>query len=221
MKVWFISDTHNQHADLTIPEGVDAVIHCGDESIQGDPTLNEAEARKFLRWYSQLDIPTKIFIPGNHSTAIEAGLITPSAFPDIHFLIHEAMDWNGLKIFGSPYTPQFFDWAYMKPRESLDELWQVIPASIDILVTHGPPKGILDVTKDMNSGLPINVGSKSLLRHVQNRIQPRIHAFGHLHDESGIQNYGVVTLDSTQFINCACCNLANRLIHDGFVIDLP
>lgn len=220
MKIWLISDTHNHHEELEIPSGIDAVIHCGDESDSGNAFMNEPEARRFFRWFSSLDIATKIFVPGNHSTAIEQGLIRPDNYPEINFLIHQQMEWHGLKIFGSPFTPMFFDWAYMKAREELDAVWQSIPDDIDILITHGPPKGILDVTKDMNSGDPVSVGSKSLRRHVENRIQPKVHAFGHLHDEAGIHNYGTITRGATQFINCACCNLASRLVHDGFVIDI-
>lgn len=220
MRIWLISDTHNHHDELEVPSDIDAVIHCGDESDHGNSSMNEPEARRFLEWYSSLEIATRILVPGNHSTAIEAGLIRPGNYPDIHFLIHEQMDWQGLKIFGSPFTPKFFDWAYMKPRQELDSIWQSIPDKTDILITHGPPKGILDVTRDMDSGEPVHVGSKSLRRQVENRIRPRLHAFGHLHDEAGINNYGTVTRGGTQFINCACCNLASRLVHDGFVIEV-
>jgi Calcineurin-like phosphoesterase len=108
MKIWFISDTHNKHEDLKPPK-VDLVIHCGDESESGNAWMNESESRRFLEWYSALDIPTKIFIPGNHSTAIEQGLIRNEDYPKITFLIHAQTEWNGFKIFGSPYTPRFFD----------------------------------------------------------------------------------------------------------------
>lgn len=181
--------------------------------------MNEPESRRFLEWYSALDIPTKIFVPGNHSTAIEQGLIRKEDYPKITFLIHAQMEWNGFKIFGSPYTPRFFDWAYMKERKDLDVVWQSIPDDIDILITHGPPKGILDVTRDIDSGEPVHVGSKSLCRHVLERIKPTIHAFGHIHDEKAFINYGSVTRAETHFINCSCCDLAGRLKHNGFVIE--
>lgn len=218
MKIWFISDTHNKHEDLKPPK-VDLVIHCGDESESGNASMNEPESRRFLEWYSALDIPTKIFVPGNHSTAIEQGLIRKEDYPKITFLIHAQTEWNEFKIFGSPYTPRFFDWAYMKERKDLDVVWQSIPDDIDILITHGPPKGILDVTRDMDSGEPVHVGSKSLCRHVLERIKPTIHAFGHIHDEKAFINYGSVTRAETHFINCSCCDLAGRLKHNGFVIE--
>ena len=186
MRIWLISDTHNQHDRLEVPN-VDVVIHCGDESTHGSPYWNEPEARSFFEWYAALDIPAKIFVPGNHSTAIEQGLIRPEDFPTIEFLIHQATECRGLRIFGSPYTPEFFHWAYMRPRAEMDAVWQTVPSDVDILITHGPPRGIRDVTRDLESGRPIHVGCAALARHVAERIRPKLHAFGHIHDEPGIE----------------------------------
>jgi len=220
VRIWFISDTHNQHEGLRVPEGIDAVIHCGDEANAGNAWLNEPESRRFFAWYSALEVSQKFFIPGNHSTAIEQGLVCAHEYPDIEFLIHQSAEWRGLKIFGSPYTPRFFDWAYMRAREDLKELWEAIPTGIDILITHGPPQGIGDVTVDFNGGAPVHVGSRSLMREVVGRIKPRIHAFGHIHDEPGIDNFGSVTRGGTEFINCACCDLTGRLTHHGRVVEI-
>ncbi|EMI20236.1 metallophosphoesterase domain containing 2 [Rhodopirellula maiorica SM1] len=219
MKIWFISDTHNEHLRLQVPE-VDIVIHCGDESTDGDATKNEPEARRFFDWYSELNVPTKVFVPGNHSTAVEQGLIRAEEYPDIRFLVHESMHWNSLHLFGSPYTPRFHDWAYMKKRKQLDHVWQAVPDDVDILITHTPPKGVLDLTHDKATKELIQVGCMALRHHVEQRIKPQIHAFGHLHDEKGISNYGIFTRGATQFINCSCCNLAAKLTNNGFVIEL-
>lgn len=219
MKIWFISDTHNEHEQLAVPD-VDLVIHCGDESESGEPWTNERESRRFLDWYSTLDIPSKIFVPGNHSTAIEHGLIRAADFPNVIFLIHGQTEWEGFKIFGTPYTPKFFNWAYMRERSELDSVWESIPSDIDILITHGPPKGFLDVTRDMDTREPVHVGSKSLRRHVLDRINPKIHAFGHIHDERSFTNYGTVTRNETMFINCSCCDLSGRLKNQGLLVEV-
>jgi Icc-related predicted phosphoesterase len=197
-----------------------AVIHCGDESVCGNEWLNEPEARAFFEWYSELDVPVKVFVPGNHSLAVEQGLIRPKTYPGIRFLIHEQTEIDGLKIFGTPYTPKFFDWAYMRERKDLDVVWQSIPDDLNILITHGPPKGILDVTRDLDTREPIHVGSKSLMRHVTERIKPKLHAFGHIHDELGIRNFGTVQDSNTFFVNCSCCNQGNKLVNHGVVIDV-
>ncbi|QDV24527.1 metallophosphoesterase [Aureliella helgolandensis] len=70
MKIWSISDTHNEHLGLQVPD-VDLVIHCGDESTHGKAVLNEPEARRFFDWYAGLGIATKVYVPGNHSLAVE------------------------------------------------------------------------------------------------------------------------------------------------------
>ena len=118
------------------------------------------------------------------------------------------------------YTPRFHDWAYMKNRGHLDLVWQSVPDDVDIPITHGPPKGVLDITHDIESKALVQVGCTSLRRHGEERIKPKIHAFGHLHDEKGISNYGMFTRGGTQYINCSCCNLAAKLKNNGFVIEL-
>jgi len=219
MKVWLISDTHNEHAQLSVPD-VDLVIHCGDESTHQNPVFNQAEARRFLDWYAELPIAAKVFVPGNHSTAIEAGLIRPEDYPTIQFLIHQPWQWQGYTLFGSPFVPRFFDWAYMRKRTQMDVVWQSIPGQIDILITHGPPRGILDLTHDIEGKGLVQAGCGALRRHVEQRIQPRIHAFGHMHDERGISNYGIYTRGGTQFINCSVYDLRGRFKNPGFVLDL-
>ncbi len=220
MRYWLISDTHNHHRKLQVPAGLDVVIHCGDESDCGNAWLNEPEARAFFEWYSALDVAVKIFVPGNHSTAVEQGLIEPEQYPELQFLIHEQIELHGLVVFGTPYTPNFFNWAYMRAREELDSVWQSIPDNVDILISHGPPKGIMDVTRDFDTREPIHVGSQSLTRHVTQRIKPLLHAFGHIHDEPGIRNFGVVHESDITFVNCSCCNLRGKLVNHGVVFEI-
>ena len=125
---------------LNVPEGLDVVIHCGDESVRRNEWLNEPEAREFFDWYSALDVSVKIFVPGNHSMAVEKGVVTPEQYPGVRFLIHEQTELEGLVVFGTPCTPKFFDWAYMRAREDLDMVWRSIPDNVDILISHGSPK---------------------------------------------------------------------------------
>jgi Icc-related predicted phosphoesterase len=202
-----------------VPNPIDAVIHCGDESESMEASRNERQARDFFRWFSALDIEHKIFVPGNHSIAVEQGLVRPNEYPQIQFLIHQLTTLDGLEIFGTPYTPRFFDWAYMREREELDREWQTIPDGVDILISHGPPKGFLDRTLDMATHRPIHVGSKSLIRHVQERIKPKVHAFGHIHDELGISNFGTVQVSETLFVNCSCCDQSLHLENPGVVLE--
>lgn len=230
MKIWLISDTHCKHELLRVPDSVDLVVHCGDEAHAHKPKKNLEEAKPFFEWFQSLPIARKVFVPGNHSIAVEQGLIQPADFPEIVFLIHQLSEFqlgdlsvenNGkLKIFGSPYTPWFFNWAYNVARPDLDAIWATIPTDIDLLITHGPPKGILDVTKDWKSKEPIHIGSMSLTRQVDKRIRPKIHAFGHLHDEPEINNFGWKQHNGVAYINCSCCDLPGNLVHHGVIVEL-
>ncbi|MFO0941734.1 MAG: hypothetical protein U0930_13340, partial [Pirellulales bacterium] len=162
--------------------------------------------------------------------SVEQGLIKPEDYPGILFLIHQLCEipcegslssaTRTLKIFGSPYTPWFFNWAYNVARPDLEAIWQTIPATVDLLVTHGPPKGILDVTRDWKTKEPIHIGSMSLTRNVEQRIKPKIHTFGHLHDEIGISNFGWLDRSGVTFINCCCCDLPGNLVHHGVIVEL-
>jgi len=191
MKIWHISDTHGFHNQLVIPEGIDLVIHTGDASNYLDPYSNEPEVRKFIDWYEQISIPNKIFIPGNHDTSIERGLVRASDFISrgIHILNHDWMDVNGIKIFGSPYTPTFGQWAFMKSRETINRVWEQIPEGMDIIAVHGPCKGILDLSRDRQNVLEF-CGDGALRKHVLNRVKPKYFLSGHIHNFEEIINTG-------------------------------
>lgn len=191
MKIWHISDTHGFHNQLVIPEGIDLVIHTGDASNYLDPYTNEPEVRKFIDWYEQISIPNKIFIPGNHDTSIERGLVRASDFISrgIHILNHDWMDVNGIKIFGSPYTPTFGQWAFMKSRETINRVWEQIPEGMDIIAVHGPCKGILDLSRDRQNVLEF-CGDGALRKHVLNRVKPKYFLSGHIHNFEEIINTG-------------------------------
>jgi Icc-related predicted phosphoesterase len=218
MKIWFISDTHGFHKYFHVPQA-DMVIHCGDEANYSDPALNAPESQKFFEWYSELSIATKVFVPGNHSTAIQAGLVD---IPDnVIMLNHESAFVEDIHIFGSPYTPAYgHGWAYMRKRNRMAAVWDSVP-ECDILVTHGPPKGILDLTEDRDGRL-VQAGCKSLRNRVH-ELQPKIHAFGHMHSESGIDNFGILEIPNkfrTRFINAACYNHREAQFYQGHIVEL-
>ena len=226
MKIWHISDTHGSHKDLRIPEGIDVVIHSGDCSNYRDPFNNESEVREFIDWFSDIDIPKKIYVAGNHDTSIEKGLVTAKAFTDkgIIYLENESVIVDGIKVFGSPHTPQFGQWAFMKARNKLDRLWSLaIEEDVDIIITHGPPKGILDLAEDRN-GVMEFCGDKSLLNRVK-EVKPRLVLFGHIHNSrNGIQNTGIRKINDleTVFSNAAAVTdgLRGILTSNGNVIEI-
>lgn len=230
MKIWHISDTHGIHHKLDVPPGIDLVVHTGDASNRMDPQGNAIEMKEFMNWYSHLPIPNKIFIPGNHDTSIESGLITKSmmATNGIQMLINEEVMLNGLKIWGSPYVPRWGAWAFMEDRGDLQaKAWNLMPEGIDILLTHTPAYGYLDLT--YHAGVPgwENVGCKELSKAITDR-EPKLHCFGHIHsftDRLGnvVDNNGCRCAPNwPPLMSHACTNLHGsfgKVWHNGSIID--
>lgn len=220
MRSWLVSDTHGFHHNLKVPTDVDMVIHCGDCSNTHNPHLNYVEVTNFMDWFDWLDIKHKIFVPGNHDTSIEAGLVDLTQYKSITPLIHELVTIEGLKIFGSPYTPRYGDWAFMKNRNRMELVWASMP-SADIVVTHGPPKGYLDLTEDIDDRKNlIHVGCKSLANKIV-EIAPKVHCFGHIHSERNANNYGVFTSqDDIMYVNASCLNHHKGGVYNGHIIEV-
>ncbi|MFM7024318.1 MAG: metallophosphoesterase [Flavobacteriales bacterium] len=207
MRIVFISDTHNQHSRLTLPEG-DMVIHAGDISGNG----SEREVADFLKWFSALPHKHKVFIAGNHDFFIQENegkfrSILPS---NLIYLEDELVEIEGVKIYGSPWTPTFMDWAFMKdPGEEMKKKWDLIPDKVDILLTHGPAYGTLDA---IYSGLA--VGCTELADAIQ-RVKPKYFLFGHIHEGFGSRAKG-----ATQYINGAILDEKYILCNEPVVFDL-
>lgn len=223
MKVMHISDTHTKHVYLTElieNSNVDLLIHSGDASNNKVPAINANELHDFLDWYDSLDcIPNKIYVPGNHDTSLEAGLINKELYSNIIFLINESVNVDGVNIYGSPITPTFgHNWAYNLARHKTFSAWERIPENTDILVTHGPPKGVLDTTSHFNLEA---VGCKNLLNKVR-KIQPKYHLFGHLHDEPDNLNYGMRTISGidTVFMNSSIVNLRHEVVNSPQIFNI-
>jgi len=228
MKTWLISDTHVQHWHLTPPKDCEFVIHSGDESNAHIPYQNERECRDFIHWFSQLDIPHKIMIAGNHSAALEKRLVTKQELWDlgIHYLEHGYLELEGKKFFGSPHTPSFGNWYFMKSRETIGRKWEDLEEGIDVLITHGPPKGILDITTD-RYGVTEHVGDNALYKAVQ-KVKPRFHVFGHIHNGRGHDNdinSGIFSPggSATTYINASVVEdgqIEMGVINNGYVIEI-
>ena len=200
LRIWHISDTHGYHNLLTIPKDIDIVIHSGDCSNNRSPVINNNEVLDFIEWYKALPINYKIYVAGNHDTSIEAKLITKETFNDegIMYLLNEAVNIEGLNIWGSPYTPEFCNWAFNKRRDQLFDIWKQIPEDTHIVISHGPPKGVLDLAYDRNSKLEY-CGCKALKSRMLD-IQPDLCLFGHIHTNEDNINAGYTKLSGYQTI---------------------
>lgn len=204
-----ISDTHGMHSQITY-ESCDMLIHCGDAANEKLAALNQHEFYKFWDWFLEYPAKYKVFVPGNHDSWIESPMsktfrkevLAAEQETNIYILIDRMISLMGYNIYGSPWTPTYGDWSFMRSREKIHKVWEQIPEHTDILVTHGPPKGILDLTYDYNNKL-VNVGDNSLMTHVK-RVAPLVHCFGHIHDHPKIKNQGCLFRDGVLHINASC-----------------
>lgn len=201
MKVWHIGDTHSFHGLLKIEEEVDLVIHSGDFSNYHDAYRNEPEAKDFLHWFANLDIKYKVLIAGNHDAyAAICNDEFKQICKDLNIIYLENSDVviEGVKIWGSPHCPTFGNWHFMKARHNLYKVWNKIPEDTDILVTHTPPKRILDLSYNRNHEVDF-CGCNSLNTAVR-LIEPKFHLFGHIHNNADIINAGKRVLPNTETI---------------------
>jgi len=227
MKLIVFSDTHGRHnlldvylKDPDFIKDVDIIIHAGDATNSKARATNELEMHDFLEWYSDLDIPTKIFVPGNHDVSIESNMVKKDSYLDINFLIHQSLSIDGINFFGSPYTPTFGEgWAYNRARHKIVDAWDTIPDNTDVLITHGPPKGILDMTHRNGNNFEL-VGCKSLLNKVFTLDKLQYHIFGHIHDEKNVINSGYRIINNTIFINASIVDLRLKVINIPIKIDI-
>lgn len=187
MRIVALSDTHMFESDLgVLPEG-DVLIHAGDLLRKG--TLEElAQTAPWLRAQPH---PHKIFVAGNHDGCFEHDRARACALlgPDVIYLQDESVMIEGLHIYGSPWQPAYNDWAFNLERgEPLRQRWARIPSTTDILVTHGPPCGHGD-----RSPVTGRHGCEDL-RDAVLHVRPRLHLFGHIHNDGGCWRVDDITL---------------------------
>lgn len=190
LKCAAISDTHGTHYSLKL-EGGDILIHAGDVSKMG----LRSEIEDFLNWFEKQDYRYKIWIGGNHDFWLEdyaKGLadseqdsnlikrIHTNWKNDIYYLHNSEVEVEGYKFWGSPYTPEFYNWAFMYKRGEGHKHWDLIPADTDILIIHGPPACPLGLTET-----GFQAGCSELSNRIS-QIKPKYHIFGHIHEAKGV-----------------------------------
>lgn len=160
---------------------------------------------QFVDWFAAHPHKHKLLIAGNHDLSLDPehvgsnyGAITPIlgwtfAEMGITYLMESTATINGVTFYGSPYTPTYGNWAFMERPFQLTKRYEKMP-KVDVLITHGPPKMILDLSRKEHAG------DASLLHRVR-ELQPKIHVFGHIHS-----GYGTAEFNGTKFFNAAQCN---------------
>jgi Icc-related predicted phosphoesterase len=191
-----ISDTHGFFEAIDVPAG-DILVHAGDLTHHGEI----AEVERFNDFLRTLPHPTKIVIAGNHDFCFErdpeacAAILTNAIY-----LQDQAVTVEGIRFYGSPWQPWFYDWAFNLQRgPEIRAKWELIPIDTDVLITHGPPFNQGDRTIRGE-----RVGCQDLLE-VVDRIKPKVHIFGHIHE-----GYGLTHNENTTFINASICDASYR-----------
>jgi predicted phosphodiesterase len=204
MRLVLVSDTHNQQRSLHLPGG-DALVHAGDFTMGG----SVAEVAAFGEWLGERPHPYKIVVAGNHDFLFEreprrARSLLPE---DVHYLRDSEVTIDGLRFWGAPWQPWFLDWAFnLRRGEEIAAKWALIPEGVDVLITHGPPRGTADRTVNGE-----DVGCADLGAAMA-RVKPRLCVFGHIHEGYGV--YG-------DKVNASICDERYRPTRKPIVVDLP
>jgi Icc-related predicted phosphoesterase len=203
-----ISDTHCRHNNVKFPKG-DVLLHAGDVSYGG----KKSEIVDFLNWFSSQKFAYKVFIAGNHDFYFETTVRSEleELIPkNVIYLNDSGISIENINIWGSPVTPWFYNWAFNRHRgAAIQKHWHMIPDNTDILLTHGPPYGILDrVINNKPSGC------KNLIQKVH-EIKPKVHVFGHIHEA-----YGKLNKLGVKFINASVLNESYELVNTPIVFEL-
>ena len=208
MLIKCIADSHNHHHHLDLTDlECDILIHAGDACTKG----NYSEAMSFLLWFVKQPAKYKILVPGNHDNKLRTHTEILKLAHDmgIHLLLNDYIEIKGLKIFGNSTT----FWSEDDDTDDSErriEAWKDIPEGLDLLITHMPPRGILDANKE-----GLECGCTKLLEKVK-EVKPYHHIFGHIHEFGGRRK----RVGNTHFINCAVKNEYYITVRGAMEIEL-
>jgi Icc-related predicted phosphoesterase len=206
MRIVMLSDTHNLHEDVLVPDG-DLVLFAGDMSEDG----TFRECADFIYWFKNLPHRHKIIVAGNHDYIFltEYKRVLMGLMEDCHYLENSGVEIGGLSFYGSPNTPFYGNMAFNVGRgEAIRNVWATIPDSVDVLVTHGPMYGVLDMNY---AGL--HVGCEELRQRIED-VSFSMHVCGHIHE-----SYGHVEHNGVHLVNAALTSLG-AVVNEPVVVDL-
>ena len=242
VRVVCISDTHGYHRQIRdLPMG-DILVHAGDFTYFGK-RLQQLERQDFHTWLSELPHPYKILVAGNHEECLDPVLNKEAAaarawlesrpgfrqlpragqeaVPGCYYLDNQGLTVLGLKLYGAPEQPDYGHMGFNRSHKELLAIWDLVPADVQLLVTHGPPFGISD---EMPAGPHFsgmsNEGCRALAQRIRRLRDLRLHVFGHIHPAYGVMEGHRINKQVT-FVNAALANHQHRPVVPPIVIDVP
>lgn len=245
MKLCHISDTHGKHENLTIPK-CDVLVFTGDMGTR----TNELELISFLSWIEKQPADVKIIIAGNHDICMDKdwvkrqknvgsveGVLANQHYQNakslienykVKYLEDREYIYNGIKFYGSPYSPSFHRerWVFNADRgKEIQKIWSKIPSDVNVLLTHTPPYKILDYVDNRYKRHPNedqNVGCQDLMNVIKNRLfKLKLHCFGHIHETTGLLIKPVSQTRNVIFSNGACVtNNYQQVVTKPFTIEI-
>lgn len=212
LKIVAISD---QHGTLPTIPPCDLLLIAGDVTpVTNHNLLYQAHwlNTEFRYWLEALPAKQIVYIAGNHDLVFQQQpQLVPKDLPAV-YLQDSSFTWHSLKIWGTPWQPWFFDWAFNLDEPELRRKWDLIPPDTDILVVHGPPHGYGDGVP-RRGGLD-STGSPSLLDRIR-QIQPKLVVFGHIHEGRGEWLVG-----NSRLANVTLLNASYEPVYEPWVYEL-
>lgn len=207
MKLTIVSDTHGQQDKLGRMTG-EVLIHCGDMLNMFDQSHEDFD--RMDEWFGEQDFELILCTGGNHDFELQKrSLYVDNPFKNAIYLEGSSYEYGGVKFFGAPWVPELYGQAFYTEDAALADNWADIPEDVDILITHTPPAGILDV-----SSRGMVLGCPHLMEAVE-RARPIVHCFGHVHASSGTHK-----ADGTTYVNAALVNSQYVLSHRPYRVEL-
>jgi len=206
-----ISDLHEHLVEIP---ACDLLLIAGNVSFafKGDRATKHAYlAGEFKQWLGRVPATEIVLVAGNHDQSIEAWGV-----PDglrCHYLQDARIELFALRIWGTPWQPWFYDWAFNAPHRDgeafLASKFDAIPADTDIVVAHGLPHGHGDHTS-----AAIHVGSTAMAATLA-RVKPRLMVCGHIHEAAGRYRLG-----ETEVVNASLVDARYQPVNPPVEIQL-
>lgn len=221
LKILHLSDTHNffePHYQYDI--SADVVVHTGDAEC-----YTAIDFYKFVEWFKLFPVLYKIYVAGNHDKFIyENKKLCKEVFDEagIIYLDKEEVVIDGIKFYGEPMTPRFGNWYFMADRGKMAKHWNLVPNDVNVLLTHGPAKGVLDLSENRQGGLEM-CGCTALKNRIKDLKELKLNCFGHIHNNKNITNTGTRNINGVIYSNSASVEDARfdkGIIHFGNTIEI-